>query len=96
VGAALVAGGVYFGLKASRQASDTASFTGEWGLAQQSAEKAAQRDARLGQVLTGLGVTGLVAGGVLYWLGAAERAHESSVSLAPAAGGGSVVWTCRL
>jgi tetratricopeptide (TPR) repeat protein len=95
-GTALVAGGLYFGLKASQRASDTAAVTGEWGAAEQSAENAGQRDARTGLILTGVGIAGLVAGGVLYWLGAAERAGESSVSLAPAAGGGSVVWTCRL
>jgi tetratricopeptide (TPR) repeat protein len=95
-GTALVAGGLYFGLKASQRASDTAAFAGEWGPAEQSAEKAGQRDAQVGLVLTGVGVAGLVAGGVLYWLGATERGREPSVSLAPAAGGGAVVWTCRL
>jgi len=96
VGVALLGSGLYFGLKASQHASDTASFMGEWGPDQQSAEQAAQRDGEVGLVLTGLGVTGVLAGGILYWLGAADGAHRSSVSLAPAAGGGSVVWTCRL
>jgi hypothetical protein len=95
-GAALVGGGLYFGLKASSHASDTASFMGEWGPDQQTAEQAARRDGQVGLVLTGLGVTAVLAGGVLYWLGATEGAHNSSISLAPGAGGGSVVWTCRL
>jgi outer membrane biosynthesis protein TonB len=96
VGAGLVGGGLYFGLKASKQASTTESFTGDWGPAQQTAERNAQRDGRVGLILTGLGVAGLLGGGTLYWLGVTERDEGSSLALSPNRGGATVVWTCKL
>jgi hypothetical protein len=96
VGMALVGGGLYFGIKASNQASTTASYTGEWGPSEQSAEEQAQRDGRVGLLLTGLGITGVLTGGTLYWLGVTERDQGASLSLVPTSGGAAVVWRGKL
>jgi tetratricopeptide (TPR) repeat protein len=91
-GAALLVSGLYFGIKAMSQASDTADQKGEWGPEQQRAEEAGQRNGRIGGVLTGLGAAAVVTGGVVYLLGSLERPGPVAVALAPA--GAKVVWRC--
>jgi tetratricopeptide (TPR) repeat protein len=97
-GVAIAVTGVYFGLRASSQASDIEGFDGVWDEDWESTEKAQKRNAVLGPVLIGVGLGAIAGGAVLYIMGhreAEEAAGDTEVSLAPTGDGGALVVSGR-
>jgi hypothetical protein len=97
-GLALVGGAVYFAFKARSEADElTDHFAGggEWTPAYQSLEDAHYRHRTWAAVLGIAGGVAVVTGATLYALGLNDQRRardQSSVSVAPVAGGGVLVW----
>lgn len=97
LGAAMVVGGVSFGLKASRISSDLDEQFGpgsEW--TDEATElEADYRSARKAAISLGVvgGVAAALGGGLYYWGHRDRGAADDSVAVLPARGGGMAVWT---
>ena len=84
-----VGGGYAYASK--RQSDKVSSGTGTWN---QSVEDAGQRDADHATVLLVAGAGALVGGAIVYLVARGQANEAPKLSVAPARGGGSVVWTC--
>ncbi len=91
----VVATGLYFGHKAS-QLGDEVTAACKMGCiwsSVQSKDAEGKSDEKKQWILLGVGAAGLVAGGVLYYLGSDESAHH--VAIVPHADGATVSWIGR-
>lgn len=91
-GAAVLGTGVYFGLRAHDKANDVENHTGEWRPSDTKTEESGQRLARVGQILTGVGVAGVLGGATLYLIGSSNNERRSVVALVPSDNGASLSW----
>jgi tetratricopeptide (TPR) repeat protein len=92
-GAAVAGTGVVLGLTGRARSQELSRHEGEWSHTEKRAEESARRLGTAGQILTGAGATAVVAGVVLYLVGASERRSASGVSVAVSPGEGGVWWT---
>lgn len=95
VGAAAVGGGVYLALRAKDQ-FDTVNATETWSAELDGTLDAAQRHRTQAIVLSAVGGSALVGGGILYFLGRrGSVVQERALSVAPTRGGARVAWRWR-
>jgi tetratricopeptide (TPR) repeat protein len=92
IGAAVTVTGVVLGLQGRSRQQALDRHQGEWSNTEKHQEESAQRLGTAGQILTGVGATAVVAGAVLYLVGASER-RPSGVSVSVGPHGGGMAWT---
>jgi tetratricopeptide (TPR) repeat protein len=97
-GAALLVGGVVFGLKArsdADQVNQLAQMQGVWNDHYKQIESSGQTASTTAGVLLGVGAAAAVTGAVLYYMGSRRaRATESRLSLAFSMAEAGVRWSC--
>jgi tetratricopeptide (TPR) repeat protein len=92
VGVAALGTGVFFAMQARSKADDLENSPA-WDQELYDSGKVADRNAK---ILLGVGGAALVGGAVIYMLGRKAGNESSQVSVMPARGGASLVWSCEL
>lgn len=95
VGIVLEGVAIYFALDSKNQSDALNGYTGEWTQTQTDIESKGKSDTKNAFVLGGVGAAAIIAGGVLYYLGASAHATESSVAVVPTHGGAAVAYGFR-
>lgn len=92
-GIAIGLAGAYFGAKASRlgkEVTDECADGCDWSVVGKKDDEG-RSAARTQWILYGVGISSIVAGGVLYWLGAREQ--STAIAVSPHASGATVTWS---
>lgn len=97
-GAALLTGGVWFGLQARAKSNEVAQLFeagGTWNEHYQQIESDGRRAGTWSKVFYAVGGAALLGGGLLYYLGLAEdRTVAAHFAPMPVPGGLALVWSC--
>jgi tetratricopeptide (TPR) repeat protein len=92
IGMAAFGTGIYFAMKASSRA-DELSKSPVWDQHLYDSGKSADRNSK---ILLGVGGAAIAGGVVMYILGRKAASDAANVSILPARGGASLVWSCEL